>query len=484
MGTGFILELSEVINSLSNEEFHDYLESENFFFSKYSSLKESYLEFKEQRKQDPRFQTETWNSLLREIRLWKDLNLSYMYSQLMKLVQEFKGNHEYFEIKTDYGSYIVPDRITLLNKLFSLHRELVFEIVPDIEKSLNYEPDIAKVRSQTIHGKIDWHDTIVNSINQSLPRPVTFTSIIPTQEFDTPENLLLLTTIFWLQNDAKRLLNYHQPKEFSKKELMLLQNIIIETDSLLSNTLLSGIKEQAKVLSSLNKKGQKIEDLQVQTKDRITIGLVRQPDYQRLLDWIMRYLHFNTERFTKDLVNFRIERTEDVDRMYELWILFEMMWYLQKNFFVEYEPIVESAKEFHGFNITLMKKKFRLKYQESYPGQIHVGQTPDYTLEINDTNIPLVMDAKNWRTDKSSAIDRMVVYLVDMFSKKTFKGILFFPNNSGLIDNQSTPFFEKPIKIGEHDCSLITCVLTPSNDSEIQKQNDIVFKKTIHLLEN
>ena len=49
------------------------------------------------------------------------------------------------------------------------------------------------------------------------------------------------------------------------------------------------------------------------------------------------------------LVNFRIERTQDVDTMYELWILFEIVRHLDSRFIMTYQPIVESKNKFRFF---------------------------------------------------------------------------------------------------------------------------------------
>jgi len=318
MQSEFIFEISEIIRNASDEDFEYYVASERSFFSDYQHLSEGYSEYKIKR-------PEPWSAILREIRLWKDLDLRYMYSRIMELTQEYKGNFDYFEIMTDYGVYVIPDRITLLNKLLQLSRELLHEIYPKIEQSLNYESDSFSVDSPIIRGKIDWNTTLTNTINKSQKFPVSFVSIVPTQEFDTPENVLLLVSLFWIKNDSLRLMRHYQPNELSKKELSKLNQIFTTTDMALEHTMLKQIQDNVKYLSEIGQKHRKISELINQVKERINLGLVNQLAYSQLLIWIEKYLHFNTERFAKDLVNFRIERTQDVDTMYELWILFEIM---------------------------------------------------------------------------------------------------------------------------------------------------------------
>jgi hypothetical protein len=229
-------------------------------------------------------------------------------------------------------------------------------------------------------------------------------------------------------------------------------------------------------------KNRKITELINQTMQRLKTGVIRQASYNALLRWIDKYTHFNTERFAKDLVNFRVENTQDVDTMYELWILFELMRHLDTAYHMEYEPIVESGRTFHGFAIKVNNKRFNLKYQESYPGQVHAGHVPDYTLELGRDNVPVILDAKNWRTEKSDAKNKMIVYLVELSTKKAEKGILFFPNNIGLKENKELPYHETQFAMGTHKASLITCVVRPSTNPETQRKNSVVFENIAKLI--
>lgn len=481
MTSQVIFDIAEIIRNASEQEFADYLASENYFFSKYGELKDEYRELFEERRQSGKFHGETWGTFVREIRLWKDLDLRYMYSRIMQLSQEFKGNLEYFDIQTERGTYVVPDRITILNKLLQLSRELLFEIVPQIEQSVNYESDSIKDDSLTIRGKIDWHETIVNAAKQSMKIPVSFTSIVPVREFNTSENLLMLISLYWIKNDSVRLMRNHVPQELSKKEISQLQQIFVNTNYVLERTVLGELKENAKSLSSIGQKNRKIDSIISETEERIHLGLIRTPVYKKLVEWIEKYRHFGTEKFSKDLTNFRVEQTEDVDTMYELWILFELMRYLDTTNVIQYEPIIKKNRKFHGFSLKIGRKRINLKYQESYPGQIYHTQ-PDYTLERNSEDVPIVLDAKNWRNEKTEAKNKMIVYLVDLFPKNTKQGILFFPNNTRLDENKDTPYYEKPFKMGDHDVSLITCVLKPSSEETIQGKNNLVLKNIAELL--
>lgn len=483
MNSRFILDISEIVRNLSDNDFDEFAASENYFFQKFEHLKEPYQEHKLQRQENPRLSGESWRAFLREIRLWKDLDLPHMYARIMQLAQDYKGNFEYFEISTDNGVYVVPDRITLLNRLLQMSHLLLHEIYPKIEQSLNYESDSDVIDSPIIKGKIDWNKTILNTVNKSQKYPTSFVSLIPTQEFETPENMLSLVSLFWLRNDSLKLMRNYQPTELSKREISILNQIFTNSNIAIERSILKRIEDQANQISISGQKNKRVSELISQTKERIHQGLVRQITYTQLIEWVEKYLNLNTERFAKDLTNFRLDKVEDVDKMYELWILFELVRYLDEKYIIKFKPIIESKNQFHGFEITINNKTFQLKYQESYPGQVHESHEPDYTFEKGPNNIPIVLDAKNWRGNKRDAKNTMIVYVMELAKKKASKGVLFFSNNKELAENQESSYNEKKYGPNE-EYSLITCVLTPSRTQETQKQNNIVFEGISKIIES
>ena len=474
MQNNFIFEIAKIVGESSEEDFRRYCDSPDSFFNDYGHLRDSYKEYKTKR-------SEKWGAILREIRLWKDLNLRYMYARIMQLAQDYKGNYEYFEAVTDYGTYVVPDRATLLNKLLHLSREILFEIYPKIEQSLSYEPDTLRVDDSVIRGRIDWNTTLENTVRKSQKFPTSFVSLVPTQEFNTPENILLLVSLFWIKNNSLHLMRYYMPDELSKNELSKLNQIFTTADGILEHTILRLVQDNANHISEIGHGHGKVFELISHVTERIHLGVVNHSSYSQLLDWVKKYLSFNTERFARNLVNFRIERTRDVDTMYELWILFEIMRHLDSKFDMRYQPIIDAKNKFCGFDISINGKKFKLKYQQSYSGQVHERIEPDYTMEKNDDEIPMILDAKNWMHEKTAAKDKMIVYLVEMSSKNPAKGILFFPNNTHLPENKTMPYFERAVTVGSIRWGLITCVIRPSTNSDVQAQNKIVLDKISEL---
>ena len=482
MNSRFILDISEIVHNLTEDEFNEFVASQNYFFQKYENLKEPYQEYRLERQANPHLRGESWSSFLREIWLWRDLDLPHMYARIMQLSNDYKGNFEYFKISTDYGVYVIPDRITILNRLLQMSHTLLHNIHPKIEQSLNYESDSNVIDSAIIKGKVNWNQTILNAVNQSQKHPTSFVSLIPTQEFETPENILSMVALFWLRNDSLKLMRNYNPTELSKRELSILNQIFTNSNIAIERTMLKRIEEQANQISGSGQKNKKVSELITQTKERVHQGLIRQKTYSELISWVEKYLNLNTERFAKDLTNFRLEKVEDVDKMYELWILFELVRYLDEKYIIDFKPIIESRNQFHGFEITLNKKTFHLNFQESYPGQVHERHDPDYTFEKGPNNVPVVLDAKNWRGNKRDAKNTMMVYVLELASKNASTGVLFFSNNKELAENQQSTFNEKKYGPNE-EYRLVTCVLTPSRKPEIQKLNNIVFEGISKIIE-
>ena len=84
MQNNFIFEIAKIVGESSEKDFRRYCDSPDSFFNDYGHLRDSYKEYKTKR-------SEKWGAILREIRLWKDLNLRYMYARIMQLAQDLQG---------------------------------------------------------------------------------------------------------------------------------------------------------------------------------------------------------------------------------------------------------------------------------------------------------------------------------------------------------------------------------------------------------
>lgn len=476
--------LAIFVSSLSDDEFGECLRSFGYFQSRNKELAEEYKRYEIEEhisKKDRQFH---FSSLLREIRHWKDMDLDYMYSRVMRLSNELGGGMVYFKEKS-FGGVTIPDRTTILNKLNFLAKKLLYQIYPSIELQLTHFTDTSKIESYNIQGKIDWHQTIINAVSTSGGNPITFTCLTQKLRFDTPENLLLLTSILWLQNDAKKLMNFQKIEKFSSREKRLLREIILSTETILNHTPLREIISKSKLLSEVGRKELQIRNLQKKIQDRLQFNVIRQTGYEQLSVWIKEYLNFNFQRY-KFLTNFSMDRLEKVDTMFELWILFEFVTYLHNFKGLRFEPFLTPKRwfkheEIGGFNVLSQNKKFFLKYDQEYKAQTTDTLRPDFTIEQENGNTPIVMDAKNWRQNKRETINKMIVYLAELNLLNPTTGILFFSNYEGLPENK--PFQIKELTIENKKWTILMCVLKPSRGLMYEDQRQKVFEQIFEIMD-
>ena len=108
------------------------------------------------------------------------------------------------------------------------------QIYPNIEEFLTHYIENEKITSKVIRGKINWNDTIINAGKQGTEHPITFTYVSPKTKFDTPENFLLLISIYWMINDARYLLSLDGFSiKFSSEQKNELQRIIRISEKIL-----------------------------------------------------------------------------------------------------------------------------------------------------------------------------------------------------------------------------------------------------------
>ena len=175
-----------------------------------------------------------------------------------------------------------------------------------LEKLLTHDMNIEQISSSIIKGKINWNDTIINSIKQSGGIPIKFTCMVPRRKFDTPENILLLISINWLLNDAKLLLSFGNVQKYSAEQNQFLLNIQVIARRILDTTSLKEIREQAERISKERRHSKTVNELIYKSNLRISRNISK-PHYRELITWIRQYIDFNVNLY-KSLLNFGYER--------------------------------------------------------------------------------------------------------------------------------------------------------------------------------
>ena len=76
-----------------------------------------------------------------------------------------------------------------------------------------------------------------------------------------------------------------------------------------------------------------------------------QTSYLQLIAWMRRYVDFNVNRY-HELANFTFQNTKDFDKMFELWVLFEMAHHIEQMPATRVKPLIEGSN-LRGSNLKL-----------------------------------------------------------------------------------------------------------------------------------
>ena len=121
--------LIEEIHRLKIEKKEDELNILNdlYIFQKYPHIGALFGQYKRS--------GERWQQLVRETIFAEVSSIRYMYDRTIQLIRRIGQNpRRYFEIKTEVGTYTLPDRLSNFNKLLELYQELFYDIIPGLTK--------------------------------------------------------------------------------------------------------------------------------------------------------------------------------------------------------------------------------------------------------------------------------------------------------------------------------------------------------------
>ncbi len=506
----FLVELSCVIRRLDEPTFTDYHDSIPLFVKDNPALGTKWYEFLEKIHVKPKNESKKWRQILREIRYWKDQELDHMYQRIMRVSRQVMGENSYFEAQTKSGKGTIPDRTTVLNRLIETSNELLSAIYPSVTRQINYRISDEEIFSSNIRGSVNWQKSIQHAIKNSGGIPTTFVCTIPVKSFATTENLLLYLAVSWLHKDSIKLLYHHKTEYVSSDEKKKIWKIINATQRVLDSPLLSEIKKETGLIHSFTYPTNRIKSVLDSVENQIKLYKSWQSDYLKLTKWIRKYLDFNVNRY-QNLINFSFEQLEDFDKMFELWVLFEMTAYLKQNFNAKIKPIIKK-KKLKGFRFEINSHIFTLYHEKYY--KVPIGKSglnlpgnqinPDYTIENNEKcccgntvktsfddedpkcecgnftpKVELVMDAKNWRNfNRMEAVQKMAWYMVQMNKYGPKTAILFFSNYEDYHkpSNPRTDYWS-PVTVNQGEWEFISYVVKSSRKSEYVEQLQTVFEQ-------
>ena len=408
----------------------------NYFLEKNQEFRNDWkLYLKEEGNKDTENEEKKWRSLYREWKKWDKTDLKNMYNETLRLAKIF-NSRPIAKRKFDFGNLADSDITTKILRLQSLSRELQYFIYPELEASLNFEGTTKRIQGQEIRGTIDWNKTIINSA-QTGGVPLTFVCNIRENDFDLPENRLLILSVMWIRNDCEEILRWTGFPKLTDKERKDIQKTFKTSQIILERTSLQKLLVKGEMLSHKKLDNPVIRQLIGKVKTRLERGEILQHQYEVLIKWTQNYRYFSNKKFGGIPNRTRIDVRSNIDEMFEYWILYELLFFLKDKKDLTCTVVERTENKGMIFLIKSQKKEIKLFFdkklykKDGYQLQVRTSNLiqPDYLIETDRKNFPIVMDAKNYdeKTNPTGAIDRILSYVIDLNLHNTKIGILFFP---------------------------------------------------------
>ena len=349
---------------------------------------------------------------------------AYMYRRTVSLLSDFGDSHKkYFILKTENGLYHVPNFESRLNRLKLLYRDY-FKIYENILTRIHFDYPKEEQIGQ-IKGNINWMKTIQMS---QTDFPLKFATSLSKKKFVTPENILLVLCAYWMLKESKKLIEFNFDEELSETSKKILYDVSKKSELILHTFPFNQVLEESKQFWNLpyDPPNVKIKQLELNTKERIAQGKIRNSNYAELLNWIEKFRDLSIKTIdNKSSTRNILQSLENIDTIYEIWIFMEFVSYLKhrgvlRNFELGDAPKCEF---FHnGDVVTFWYDKAFSKNDVEVWAKPH---TPDFIAMI-DTDVLGVFDAKNY--DESTGLgDTQNIILAYMNNFNTSFGALFYP---------------------------------------------------------
>ena len=367
-----------------------------------------------------------WHSIVRLAT--KTEEYRYMYEKFLSLLLKHRRHHkDFFQLKTESGTFFEPNLLSSTNRLIFLAEEF-FDIYSNILNKTNFDYPKKRYSSQILRGTINWQKTIKNSGGTI---PTKFFTEVPYRKFDTPENIILVFCIYLIYRESKKILqtNLNELNENNLKNS--LTNICDKSENLIKKFPFPKIIELSKKFWSMKISDKQIMLLMEQMNIRLKKGMIKNKIYGKMLDWIEEFeqldLSFADQENT---TNYPLSSMKSLDTIYEAWIFFTIYDYLKKK---NYHPFLKlSSNTDDGFNayfdFQINGKLVKFFYEKKYNKREEVwiaNQTPDMTVECDD-QVLCIFDAKNF-SESSKTNDVKLKMLGYMMNGGCKFGSLIFP---------------------------------------------------------
>ena len=260
----------------------------------------------------------------------------HMQARLIDLLLKHNqpGFHDILEEHTEYAPYYDDTDSSFgfhrdVAVLFHLSYELFDHILPRIKHGLSFHtPRTSSVEEPPVHGAIDWERTMERTWEERPGEPpLDLLTRRRLRDFETPENLLTVTTLLEYHADVKRILSRYAL--FSQAEVLFhpLQEAAEKCDREMNFSQFRDMKSLAQRIVEGEHGGTEL--LESKVADHLIPG--SNNAYEDLLEWRKRWrslrLLNRTYSYEANNVLGADPRREDI--LYHVWLFFELLDFLQ-----------------------------------------------------------------------------------------------------------------------------------------------------------
>jgi len=401
---------------------------------------------------------------------------TYLKNRIIRFASAFslKDLQKYFKIAIEEGGSLA-DRNAVLAKIFSLNEVLINEILREVRERTIFDSSKAiEERRFEIRGAVDWHRTSITHLQCLETRhPTRFFYRRPEKRFETPENTLLALTLMELETDARNLLTKTELEEdLLDLERGLLKQIIYRCSRGLGGFPLRQMKEKARIFLL---RSEDVSSLEHQVKKRLEKSKRPNKAYRKLLEWRAEYKELDKILGIRRR-NFNFVETENVlDKLYEIWILLELIQYLKKKG-VRTEFTIKG--EINFLKTSFEGQEIEIYYQRSQPlkgGWAKISGIPDYIFIDREKKKTVLVDAKNYEEARATAIYKMLGYLHNFGVND---GILIFP----ALDEVEFDVIEGKSYGKKHSLAKVLLRPSPMKEDENETNLDLMFEHVTKVL--
>ena len=358
-----------------------------------------------------------WHSFVREAFYSPDM-IRFLNDDLLRLVQDYTESYIHEFIKKEEGTLLMPKRMLELNRLHILFNNF-FKIYRNIIQNIHFENPIQQNYGKNINGKINWAKTIQLSKTE-------FPSLFFTQtwqkEFERPGNILLILCLRWLYDTANTILHVNFDEELTNIEIKFLVRVIKQTKNCLDNFPFPNVINYANKYANLRKNDKLILELEKHLQIELKQKIVRNPEYQKLLEWIEEFDTVDFSGMSEDSSNFALETIKNIDLAYENWIFWKLVESFDERFGIKHLEVDRYPEHFEFVNDG---RSIFVAHGKIIPGYVNSQNTPDYSVfldKIETKNLFCIFDSKH--TDKIIRDQQQVILAYQQDLDCSFGGLI------------------------------------------------------------